>query len=68
MEIKNSMESLTFEECISRELEAHMNEKRTYGNAEFHYIQRGFYMDQIERFQKHFPDRLEFEYLMLHCD
>jgi len=57
MEIETKRETLSFSECIDRELATMMNEKRTYGTAEYHFVQRGFYMDQIERFQKHFPDR-----------
>ena len=34
-----------------------MGEKRVFGTAEYHYIQKGFYMDQIERFLAVFPDR-----------
>ena len=57
MEIQTKRESLPFAECIERELTTMMGERRTYGTAEYHFVQRGFYMDQIERFQKHFPDR-----------
>lgn len=57
MEISTKKESLSFSECIERELKTMMNERRTYGTAEYHFIQRGFYMDQIERFQRVFPDK-----------
>ena len=57
MEIETKRETLSFSECIDREPATMMNEKRAYGTAEYHFVQRGFYMDQIERFQKHFPDR-----------
>lgn len=57
MEVRTDKESLPFEECLERELSSSMGAMRTYGTAEYHYIQRGFYMDQIERFQKTFPDR-----------
>jgi hypothetical protein len=56
MEVRNDKESLPFAESLEREL-ASPNAMRTYGTAEYHYVQRGFYMDQIERFQKTFPDR-----------
>ena len=56
MEVRTDKESLPFTECLDREL-ASMGGMRTYGTAEYHYIQRGCYMDQIERFQKTFPDR-----------
>lgn len=49
-------ESETFEESIERNLH-NLNEIRSYGTAEFHHLQRGFYMDQIERFLKVLPDR-----------
>ena len=56
MEVRTGKETLPFAECLERELSS-MGAMRTYGTAEYHYIQRGFYMDQIERFQKTFPDR-----------
>jgi len=56
MEIRTNKESLPFAESLERELAA-PDAMRTYGTAEYHYVQRGFYMDQIERFQKTFPDR-----------
>lgn len=34
-----------------------MGEVRVFGTAEYHYIQKGFYMDQIDRFLKVFPNR-----------
>ena len=34
-----------------------MGETRSFGTSEYHYVQKGFYMDQIERFMKVFPDR-----------
>jgi hypothetical protein len=57
MEIQTKRESAPFSDCIERELSSMMNERRTYGTAEYHFIQRGFYMDQIERFQQHFPNK-----------
>lgn len=56
MNISRHSESLPFEECVDRNL-ANLNEYRSFGTAEFHYVQRGFYMDQIERFMKIFPNR-----------
>ena len=56
MEVRTNKESLSFAECVEREL-SDLGSMRTYGTAEYHYVQRGFYMDQIERFQKTFPDR-----------
>lgn len=55
MEVRTDKEQLPFEESLERELGS-MGSMRTYGTAEYHYVQRGFYMDQIERFQKTFPD------------
>jgi Sulfotransferase domain len=49
-------ESAPFDECIENNLR-NLSEHRSYGTAEFHYVQRGFYMDQIERLLKVFPDR-----------
>jgi hypothetical protein len=57
MEIQTKRESASFSDCIERELGSMMNERRTYGTAEYHFIQRGFYMDQIERFQRLFPNK-----------
>jgi len=51
------VEDLNFDDAIDRELKSLMGEKRSYGTALYHYIQRGFYMDQIERFLKVFPDK-----------
>ena len=53
----SGVEELSFSEAIDRELNTLMGEKRVYGTALFHYIQRGFYLDQIERFLKVFPDK-----------
>jgi len=55
--LKNNMkqEDLSFGEACDRELTTLMGQKRSFGNALAHYIQRGFYMDQIERFLKVFP-------------
>ena len=57
MMVGKNREELSFDEAISRELKELMNEKRSYGTSEYHYIQKGFYMDQIERFLKIFPDK-----------
>jgi len=55
--VKNNMkeEDLPFTECVDRELTTLMTQPKTFGNALSHYVQRGFYMDQIERFLKVFP-------------
>jgi hypothetical protein len=56
MQRLKGVEDLSFSEAVSRELDTMMGETRVTGSAEYHYIQRGFYMDQIERFMKVFPD------------
>lgn len=56
MNKSNGRESAPFDECVNRNL-MNLDEIRSYGTGEFHYVQRGFYMDQIERFLKVFPDR-----------
>jgi hypothetical protein len=50
METNRQNEMLSFSECVERELQHSMGELRTFGTSQVHYIQRGFYMDQIERF------------------
>mmetsp|Transcript_29805 Transcript_29805/g.40943 ORF Transcript_29805/g.40943 Transcript_29805/m.40943 type:complete len:284 (-) Transcript_29805:115-966(-) len=49
-------ETESFEDCVDRNL-LNLNEMRSYGTAEYHYVQRGFYLDQIERFLKVFPNK-----------
>lgn len=66
MEIQTKRESLSFSDCVDRELRTMMNERRTYGTAEYHFIQRGFYMDQVERFQAVFPNKFSIYSLSLH--
>jgi len=56
MNYKNGRESASFDECVLRNLQ-NLEEIRSYGTGEYHYVQRGFYMDQIERFMRVFPDR-----------
>lgn len=55
--VKNNMkeEDLPFTECVERELSTLMKQPKTFGNALAHYVQRGFYMEQIESFLKVFP-------------
>eukprot|EP00601_Ochromonadales_sp_CCMP2298_P006740 CAMPEP_0173198072 /NCGR_PEP_ID=MMETSP1141-20130122/16496_1 /TAXON_ID=483371 /ORGANISM="non described non described, Strain CCMP2298" /LENGTH=324 /DNA_ID=CAMNT_0014122849 /DNA_START=98 /DNA_END=1068 /DNA_ORIENTATION=- len=55
MNASKNREAAAFDECVRRNLE-NLDEFRSYGTGEFHYVQRGFYMDQIERFRKVFPD------------
>ena len=52
MMVVKRQEAESFEECIEREMTTQMNEQRSYGTSEFHYIQKGFYMDQIERYMQ----------------
>lgn len=56
MNVSKNREGATFDECIQRNLN-NLDEFRSYGTGEFHYVQRGFYMDQIERFMKVFPNK-----------
>lgn len=56
MNVSKNREGATFDECIQRNLN-NLDEFRSYGTGEFHYVQRGFYMDQIERFLKVFPNK-----------
>ena len=46
-------EENTFIECIQSNIN-NINEHRSYGTAEYHYLQRGFYYEQIQRFMTHF--------------
>ena len=57
MQISRNLEDLSFSECVERELTSMMGERRVFGTAEYHYVQKGFYMDQIDRFLTVFPDR-----------
>lgn len=57
MQRSRGLEELPFDECVERELNSMMGEMRTFGTAEYHYIQKGFYFDQIERFMKVFSNR-----------
>jgi len=56
MNTSRNAESMPFDDCVDRNL-ANLEEYRSFGTAEFHYVQRGFYMDQIERFMRVFPNR-----------
>lgn len=56
MNKNKNRETLPFEESIQRNID-NLNEIRSYGTGEYHYVQRGMYMDQIERFHSVFPDR-----------
>ena len=56
MNINRKTEELPFDACVKRNLD-NLTEFRSHGTAEYHYVQRGFYMDQIERWLRVFPDR-----------
>ena len=56
MNINRHFDSAPFDEVCERNF-VNLNEFRSHGTAEYHYVQRGFYMDQIERFLKVFPNR-----------
>lgn len=57
MEISRGLEELPFDECVEREITTMMGQMRSYGTSQYHFIQRGFYYDQIIRFRKTFPDK-----------
>ena len=56
MNTRHGLENSSFASAIRRNLES-LGERRTNRAATTHYVQRGFYMDQIERWLKVFPDR-----------
>lgn len=56
MNVSKNREGAPFDECVQRNLN-NLEEFRSYGTGEFHYVQRGFYLDQIERFLAVFPNR-----------
>ena len=57
MQRLKGIEDLSFSDAVNREMTTMMGERRVSGTAEYHYLQRGLYMDQIQRFLKVFPDR-----------
>ena len=57
MEIQRGKEDLSFDECVERELTTMMGQMRTFGFSQLHFVQRGFYLEQIERFQRVFPKK-----------
>lgn len=56
MNINRNLDNVPFDEACERNFQ-NLDEFRSHGTAEYHYVQRGFYMDQIERFLKVFPNR-----------
>lgn len=54
MNTNNGLESLSFEAACRKNL-ANLKDRRSNRASQFHYLQRGFYHDQIERFLKVFP-------------
>jgi hypothetical protein len=56
MNVQELRENRTFEECIDANI-LNLNESRTYKNSIYHYLQRGFYMDQINRFLSILPNK-----------
>jgi len=56
MNINRNTEELPFDACVKRCMD-NLSEFRSHGTAEYHYVQRGFYFEQIERFLRVFPDR-----------
>ena len=63
MNINRNMDSAPFDEVCNRNFE-NLDEFRSHGTAEYHYVQRGFYMDQIERFLLVFPNRAHFKIII----
>ena len=56
MNTNNGIESLSFEAACHKNL-ANLHERRSNRASQFHYVQRGFYHDQIVRFLKEFSRR-----------
>jgi Sulfotransferase domain len=61
MNVKRNFTTIPFDEYVDTNLKDYSSygakEYRSYGTAEHHYVQRGFYLDQIMRFLETFPDR-----------
>ena len=58
MQVKKNNEKRSFEECINRELSEMRDAERegrpvrkSFGDAEYQFLQRGFYMDQVLDFK-----------------
>ena len=64
MNIKRNFEVNLFDECVEKNFK-NLNEHRSYGTAEYHYVQRGFYLDQILRFLETFPNRY---FMICYCN
>ena len=56
MNVGRNFETNLFDECVDMNLK-NLNEYRSHGTAEHHYVQRGFYLDQILKFLETFPNR-----------
>ena len=56
MNVNRNTEELPFDACCKRNFD-NPHEFRSHGTAEYHYVQRGFYLEQILRFLRIFPDR-----------
>lgn len=61
MNVKRNFTTIPFDEYVDTNLKDYSTygakEYRSYGTAEHHYVQRGFYLDQIVRFLETFPNR-----------
>ena len=61
MNVKRNFTTIPFDEYVDTNLKDYSiygaKEYRSYGTAEHHYVQRGFYLDQINRFLETFPNR-----------
>ena len=58
MNRNRNIEQSPFDTCVNRNLQ-NLNEHRSHGTAEYQYVQRGFYLEQIQRWLKVFPDRAQ---------
>jgi hypothetical protein len=56
MNRNRDIEQSPFDSCVNRNL-ANLREYRSHGTAEYQYVQRGFYLEQIKRWLEVFPDR-----------
>lgn len=56
MNRNRNIEQSPFDTCVNRNM-MNLNEHRSHGTAEYQYVQRGFYFEQIQRWLKVFPDR-----------
>ena len=56
MNVQESRENRTFEECVDANLK-NLDEVKTYKNSIYHYVQKGFYIEQIIKFLSILPNK-----------